>query len=97
MSLEDSNSTVYLRLTPLAEVLLERLLCGSSVAVDSSSVCAQVHYPPYLFEAFLLEPIDDTRSVAKVGNGVVVVTMTKKCNRMWKDLVIPARETRLLN
>lgn len=50
--------------------------------------CAQVHYPPYLFEAFLSEPVDEDRSTAKVGNGVAVITLPKCSNAFWEHLVI---------
>lgn len=63
--------------------------------VPSSPACAQVHYPPYLFEAFLLEPVDDVRSTAKVGNGLVVISLWKKDDKMWEHLVIPTRKTHL--
>lgn len=61
--------------------------------MHSFPLCAQVHYPPYLFEAFLLEPVDDVRSAAKVGNGVVVISLSKKANKIWDHLVIPTRKT----
>ncbi|XP_040895170.1 dynein assembly factor 4, axonemal [Toxotes jaculatrix] len=48
----------------------------------------KVHYPPYLFEAFLHEPVDDDSSTAKVGNGVAVVSLAKRAHTMWKDLMI---------
>lgn len=48
----------------------------------------QVHFPPYLFEAFLFEPVDDDRSTAKVGNGVVVISLPKRTNKVWEHLMI---------
>ncbi|XP_075898975.1 dynein axonemal assembly factor 4 isoform X2 [Nelusetta ayraudi] len=57
--------------------------------IVSTDEYLKVHYPPYLFEAFLLEPVDDVRSTAKVGNGVVVISLRKKANKMWEHLVIP--------
>lgn len=77
----------YLSLTPLIEIIFY------SIQIHSFPLCAQVHYPPYLFEAFLLEPVDDVRSAAKVGNGVVVISLTKKANKIWDHLVIPTRKT----
>ncbi|XP_066541140.1 dynein assembly factor 4, axonemal [Hoplias malabaricus] len=46
----------------------------------------KVSFPPFLFEAFLPEPVDDERSVAKLGNGVAVFTLLKKKKGLWKHL-----------
>ncbi|XP_043934896.1 dynein axonemal assembly factor 4 isoform X2 [Protopterus annectens] len=46
----------------------------------------KVNFPPFLFEVFLCAPIDDTKSSAKVGNGVVVFTLYKKELELWKSL-----------
>lgn len=51
-------------------------------------VSAQVHYPPYLFEAFLFEPVDDDRSTAKIGDGVAVFSLPKRTNKAWEHLMI---------
>ncbi|KAL1007281.1 hypothetical protein UPYG_G00084490 [Umbra pygmaea] len=48
----------------------------------------KVHFPPFLFEAFLSEPIDDDKSSGKIGNGVAVFTLKKKEQRQWEQLVI---------
>ncbi|KAM4573670.1 dynein axonemal assembly factor 4 [Odontesthes bonariensis] len=48
----------------------------------------KVHFPPFLFEAFLFEPVDDDNSTAKVGNGVAVFSLSKKTNRLWDSLTI---------
>lgn len=48
----------------------------------------QVHFPPHLFEAFLFEPVDDVRSTAKVGNGVAVISLSKRTNKIWEHLMI---------
>ncbi|KAJ7986147.1 hypothetical protein DPEC_G00347770 [Dallia pectoralis] len=48
----------------------------------------KVHFPPFLFEAFLSGPIDDDKSTAKIGDGVAVFTLQKKEERLWENLVI---------
>ncbi|XP_029952827.1 dynein axonemal assembly factor 4 [Salarias fasciatus] len=47
----------------------------------------KVHFPPYLFEAFLYEPVLDHRSSAKLGNGVALFNLPKKTERVWEDLM----------
>ncbi|TNN29931.1 Dyslexia susceptibility 1 candidate gene 1 protein [Liparis tanakae] len=47
-----------------------------------------VHYPPYLFEAFLFAPVDDDRSTAKIGDGVAVFSLPKRTNKAWEHLMI---------
>ncbi|XP_041795712.1 dynein assembly factor 4, axonemal [Chelmon rostratus] len=52
----------------------------------------KVYFSPYLFEAFLLEPVDDVRSTAKVGNGVVVISLSKRISRVWERLMITTND-----
>uniref|UniRef100_A0AAY5KTG1 Dynein assembly factor 4, axonemal n=1 Tax=Esox lucius TaxID=8010 RepID=A0AAY5KTG1_ESOLU len=47
-----------------------------------------VHFHPFIFEAFLSEPIDDDKSTAKIGNGIAVFTLQKKEEGLWEHLVI---------
>ena len=47
-----------------------------------------MHFPPYLFEAFLFQPVDDVRGTAKVGNGVACFSLPKKIQGMWEQLMI---------
>lgn len=54
----------------------------------SNFFSVQVHYPPYLFEAFLFEPVDDVKSTAKVGNGVAVMSLPKRTIKVWEHLMI---------
>ncbi len=69
-------------------------VCFSSVyKMFSAFLLAQVHFPPYLFEAFLYEPVDDSRSTAKVGNGVAVISLPKKTNKVWENLTITTRKS----
>ncbi|KAM9423740.1 dynein axonemal assembly factor 4 isoform 1-T1 [Salvelinus alpinus] len=58
------------------------------VDIFSTDEYLKVHFPPFLFEAFLSEPIDDDKSTAKIGNGVAVFTLQKKKERLWEHLVI---------
>ncbi|XP_074090728.1 dynein axonemal assembly factor 4 isoform X2 [Macrotis lagotis] len=46
----------------------------------------KVHYPPFLFEAFLYAPIDDINSKAKIGNDAIVFTLFKKEIGLWEAL-----------
>ncbi|KFO85087.1 Dyslexia susceptibility 1 candidate 1, partial [Buceros rhinoceros silvestris] len=47
-----------------------------------------VSIPPFLFEAFLYAPIDDTNSTAKIGNGIIFFTLYKKEVAMWDSLTL---------
>ncbi|KAM9223853.1 dynein axonemal assembly factor 4 [Leptosomus discolor] len=48
----------------------------------------KVSVPPFLFEAFLYAPIDDTNSTAKIGNGIIFFTLYKKEVAMWDSLTL---------
>ncbi|XP_033491640.1 dynein axonemal assembly factor 4 [Epinephelus lanceolatus] len=62
------------------------------VDILSTDEYLKVHYPPYLFEAFLFEPVDDERSTAKVGNGVAAISLPKRTNKVWEHLMITTNE-----
>ncbi|KFQ41436.1 PREDICTED: dyslexia susceptibility 1 candidate gene 1 protein, partial [Nestor notabilis] len=47
-----------------------------------------VSIPPFLFEAILYAPIDETNSTAKIGNGIIFFTLYKKEEAMWDSLTI---------
>ncbi|XP_075016219.1 dynein axonemal assembly factor 4 isoform X3 [Calonectris borealis] len=47
-----------------------------------------VSIPPFLFEAILYAPIDDTNSTAKIGNGIIFFTLYKKEVAMWDSLTL---------
>ncbi|KFP44452.1 Dyslexia susceptibility 1 candidate 1, partial [Chlamydotis macqueenii] len=49
----------------------------------------KVSIPPFLFEAVLYAPIDDTNSTAKIGNGIIFFTLYKKEEAMWESLTLP--------
>uniref|UniRef100_A0A8D0GGN2 Dynein axonemal assembly factor 4 n=1 Tax=Sphenodon punctatus TaxID=8508 RepID=A0A8D0GGN2_SPHPU len=46
----------------------------------------KVNFPPFLFEAFLYAPIDETHSTAKIGDGSIVFTLYKKEVGIWESL-----------
>ncbi|NXC01730.1 DAAF4 factor, partial [Orthonyx spaldingii] len=48
----------------------------------------KVSIPPFLFEAILYAPIDDTNSTAKIGNGNIYFTLYKKEPAMWDSLTL---------
>ncbi|XP_062277572.1 dynein assembly factor 4, axonemal [Scomber scombrus] len=80
-----TESTVYINV-PLkgAKVGKVDILCTDEYL--------KVHFPPYLFEAFLSEPVDDDRSTAKIGNGVAVVSLPKRNNKLWEQLMITTND-----
>uniref|UniRef100_A0A3Q3BGG2 Dynein axonemal assembly factor 4 n=1 Tax=Kryptolebias marmoratus TaxID=37003 RepID=A0A3Q3BGG2_KRYMA len=59
-----------------------------NVDVVSTDDYLKVHFPPYLFEAFLFQPVDDERSSAKIGNGVAVFSLPKRTEGLWERLVL---------
>nr|CAG5865214.1 unnamed protein product [Menidia menidia] len=62
------------------------------VDIVSTDEYLKVNFPPFLFEAFLFEPVDDDRSTAKVGNGVAVFSLPKKTSRLWDNLVLSTND-----
>ncbi|XP_037623621.1 dynein assembly factor 4, axonemal [Sebastes umbrosus] len=60
---------------------------AGKVNILSTDEYLKVHYPPYLFEAFLYEPVDDDRSTAKVGNGAALISLPKRTNKLWEHLM----------
>ncbi|XP_044048311.1 dynein assembly factor 4, axonemal [Siniperca chuatsi] len=80
-----TDSTVYIT------VPLKTAKVGK-VDILSTDEYLKVHYPPYLFEAFLFEPVDDARSTAKVGNGRVVISLPKRTNKVWEHLMITTHD-----
>lgn len=51
-------------------------------------ILLQVSIPPFLFEAILYAPIDETNSTAKIGDGIIFFTLYKKEEAMWDSLTI---------
>ncbi|MCI4378923.1 hypothetical protein PGIGA_G00221880 [Pangasianodon gigas] len=48
----------------------------------------KVSFPPFLFEVFFFEPIDEEKSVAKIGNGVALFTLPKMKQGVWEQLSV---------
>ncbi|XP_014729627.1 PREDICTED: dyslexia susceptibility 1 candidate gene 1 protein [Sturnus vulgaris] len=75
----------------LTAVFLSLPLRGAR-ATPSSIFCSEqylkVSIPPFLFEAVLYAPIDDTNSTAKIGNGNIFFTLYKKEPAMWDSLTL---------
>ncbi|NXU91040.1 DAAF4 factor, partial [Xiphorhynchus elegans] len=61
-------------------------------ATPGSIFCTErylkVSVPPFLFEAILFAPIDDTNSTAKIENGNIFFTLYKKEPAMWDSLTL---------
>ncbi|XP_030354199.1 dynein assembly factor 4, axonemal isoform X1 [Strigops habroptila] len=80
-SWRQTRSAVYLSL-PLRGV---RVTPANIFCTDQY---LKVSIPPFLFEAILYAPIDETNSTAKIGNGVIFFTLYKKEEAMWDSLTI---------
>ncbi|XP_070828893.1 dynein axonemal assembly factor 4 [Chaetodon trifascialis] len=80
-----TESTVYISV-PLkgAKVAKVDIMCTDEYL--------KVNFSPYLFEAFLFEPVDDVRSTAKVGSGVAVISLPKRTNQVWEHLTITTND-----
>ncbi|NXK46526.1 DAAF4 factor, partial [Chauna torquata] len=80
-SWRQTGSTVFLSL-PLRGV---RVTAANIFCTDRY---LKVSIPPFLFEAILYAPIDDTNSTAKIGNGIIFFTLYKKEMGMWDSLTL---------
>ncbi|XP_042750069.1 dynein axonemal assembly factor 4 isoform X1 [Lagopus leucura] len=80
-SWRQSGSAVYLSL-PV------RGLRVTAANIFCTERYLKVSVPPFLFEAVLYAPIDDTNSTAKIGNGIVFFTLYKKEVAMWESLTV---------
>ncbi|NXJ42479.1 DAAF4 factor, partial [Ciconia maguari] len=80
-SWRQTGSAVYLSL-PLRGV---RVTPANIFCTDQY---LKVSIPPFLFEAILYAPIDDTNSTAKIGNGIIFFTLYKKEMAMWDSLTL---------
>ncbi|XP_053479696.1 dynein assembly factor 4, axonemal isoform X1 [Ictalurus furcatus] len=58
------------------------------VDVTCTEEYLKVSFPPFLFEAFFFAPIDEEKSVAKIGNGVALFTLPKKTAGLWERLSV---------
>ncbi|NWW62414.1 DAAF4 factor, partial [Ifrita kowaldi] len=61
---------------------------ATSANIFCSEQYLKVSIPPFLFEAILYAPIDDTNSTAKIGNGNIFFTLYKKEPAMWDSLTV---------
>ncbi|XP_053318847.1 dynein axonemal assembly factor 4 [Spea bombifrons] len=59
---------------------------GGAADVLCTEVYLKVSFPPFLFEVFLFAPIDDRKSIAKVGNGIILFTLHKQVPSIWEML-----------
>ncbi|XP_021262866.1 dyslexia susceptibility 1 candidate gene 1 protein isoform X2 [Numida meleagris] len=80
-SWRQSGSAVYLSL-PV------RGLRVTAANIFCTERYLKVSIPPFLFEAILYAPIDETNSTAKIGNGIVFFTLYKKEVAMWESLTV---------
>uniref|UniRef100_A0A8C8A678 Dynein axonemal assembly factor 4 n=1 Tax=Otus sunia TaxID=257818 RepID=A0A8C8A678_9STRI len=80
-SWRQSPSAVYLSL-PL------RGARATSANIFCTDQYLKVSIPPFLFEAILYAPIDDTNSTAKIGNGIIFFTLYKKEVALWDSLTL---------
>ncbi|XP_009909530.2 dynein axonemal assembly factor 4 [Dryobates pubescens] len=80
-SWRQTGSTVYLS-------LLLRGLRVSPANIFCTDQYLKVSIPPFLFEAFLYAPIDDTNSTAKIEDGIIFFTLYKKEVAMWDSLTL---------
>uniref|UniRef100_A0A3Q2YED5 Dynein axonemal assembly factor 4 n=1 Tax=Hippocampus comes TaxID=109280 RepID=A0A3Q2YED5_HIPCM len=67
---------------------------AKKVDIVSSDEYLKVHFPPFLLEVFPSELVDDEQSSAKIGNGVAVISLTKRTNKLWEHLSINDKETK---
>ncbi|KAK2164851.1 hypothetical protein LSH36_58g16015 [Paralvinella palmiformis] len=84
---EETEKTLYITI-PLKGVR------PNKVDIFSIETYIKVHYPPYLFESFLFEPVYDQKSTAQVGNGVVVFKLEKQTPSVWGQLQHPQTDDR---
>ena len=61
---------------------------AAKVDIFSTDEYLKVHFPPFLFEAFLSEPVIDDKSIAQIGNGVAAIVLQKRTHRLWEHLMI---------
>ncbi|NXD22454.1 DAAF4 factor, partial [Spelaeornis formosus] len=61
---------------------------ATSDCIFCSEQYLKVSIPPFLFEAVLYAPIDETNSTARIGNGNIFFTLYKKEPAMWDSLTL---------
>ncbi|XP_071795119.1 dynein axonemal assembly factor 4-like [Asterias amurensis] len=60
---------------------------ASKADIFSTDDYLKVNFPPYLFEVVLFEGVDDSKSAAQVGDGVITFTLQKKEAGLWNRLI----------
>ena len=67
-------------------------------SAESCSYCFifQVSFPPYIFEVLLFDLVDDTSSIARIENGMVLFTLNKLTEQTWGQLCSPVMGENLL-
>ncbi|KAM8973448.1 dynein axonemal assembly factor 4 [Pelodytes ibericus] len=74
------------------ELVYISLPLKAAKAGGSDVLCTEdylkVSFPPFLFEAFLFAPIDDNKSSAKIGNGIILFTLHKQAPSVWDTLTV---------
>lgn len=58
----------------------------TNVHVICTDEYLKVSFPPFLFEVFLFEPINEEKSEARIGDGVAVFTLQKRRDAFWEQL-----------
>ena len=53
-------------------------------------------FPPYIFEVLLFDLVDDTSSIARIENGMVLFTLNKLTEQTWGQLCSPVMGENLL-
>ncbi|XP_077453593.1 dynein axonemal assembly factor 4 isoform X2 [Stigmatopora argus] len=61
---------------------------AKKVDIVSSDEYLKVHFAPFLLEVFLSELVDDELGSSKIGNGVAVISLSKRTNKLWEHLSI---------
>ncbi|XP_043120055.1 dynein assembly factor 4, axonemal [Puntigrus tetrazona] len=59
---------------------------SANVHVICTDEYLKVSFPPFLFEVFFFEPINEMKSEARIGNGVAVFTLQKRRDELWERL-----------
>ncbi|XP_020615164.1 dyslexia susceptibility 1 candidate gene 1 protein-like [Orbicella faveolata] len=82
---EETNESVLITV-PLKGVPPNR------VDIFSIDEYIKVSYPPYIFEVCLFDEVEDTKSRATFGNGVLKFQLVKKSSLQWNQLLASESE-----
>ena len=78
----ESSKTLYITV-PLKGVK------PSKVDIFTTEEYIKVHYPPYFFDVWLNQRVNDSTSRAEVGNGAVLFKLEKENEGLWVNLQHP--------